>query len=248
MAKLVHNVQKKQHKERSQTLDRARYGLLEKKKDYKLRAADYHKKQAALKVLKQKAAQYNPDEYYHAMTRRKTDADGIAIQDRGNESLLIQQMKLYKSQDVNYVRTMRLNETLKISKLKDQLDFKAQGKHTVFVDSEADRDSFKPEKFFGTDEGMLDRRENRLRLEQLESSEKLIKQELFEDNEEREKLEKEKLNQYRLLKERMTRAKELKEVEDKLDLTKELMKNGDKRKMKDAEGNIHFKWKTQRKR
>lgn len=248
MAKLVHNVQKKQHKERSQTLDRARYGLLEKKKDYKLRAADYHKKQAALKVLKQKAAQYNPDEYYHAMTKRKTDEDGIAIQDRGNESLSIQQMKLFKSQDVNYVRTMRLNEALKIEKLKDQLDFKAQGKHTVFVDSVAERDNFKPEEFFGTDVGMLDRRENRLRLEQLENSEKLIKQELYADNDEREALEKEKLNQYRLLKERMTRAKDLKQVEDKLDLTKELMKKGDRRKLKDAEGNVHFKWKTQRKR
>lgn len=248
MAKLVHNVQKKQHKERSQTLDRAKYGLLEKKKDYKLRAADYHKKQAALKVLKQKAAQYNPDEYYHAMTRKRTDDDGIIVHERGNESLSIQQMKLLKSQDNNYVRTMRLNEAQKIAKLKDQLDFKAQGKHTVFVDSVAEKESFKPEEFFGTDEGMLERRENRLRLDQLESSEKLIKQDLFADNEEREKLEKEKLKQYRLLKERMNREKELRQVEERLDLTKELMKNGDRRKYKDTEGNIHFKWKSQRKK
>lgn len=248
MAKLVHNVQKKQHKERSQTLDRARYGLLEKKKDYKLRAADYHKKQAALKALKAKAAQYNPDEYYHAMTRKRTDDDGIIVHERGNESLSIQQMKLLKSQDVNYVRTMRLNEALKINKLKDQLDFKAHGKHTIFVDSTAEQETFQPEKYFGTDVGMLERRENRLRLEQLETSEKLIKQDLLNDHEERENLEKEKLNQYRLLKERMKREKDLRQVEERLDLTKELMKNGDRRKMKDSDGNIHFKWKAQRKK
>ncbi|SGZ48102.1 CIC11C00000004107 [Sungouiella intermedia] len=247
MAKLVHNVQKKQHKERSQTLDRARYGLLEKKKDYKLRAADFHKKEAALKALKQKAAQYNPDEYYHAMVNKRTDDDGIIIHERPNEKLTTAQIKLLKSQDLNYVRTMRLNESHKISKLKNELGFKAQGKHTVFVDSEAEKNSFQPENFFGTDVAMLERRENRLRLDQLESSDKLIREDIT-DAEEREKLEKEKLNKYRLLKERMQREKELKEVEDAMCLTKELMKDGNCRKLKDAEGNIHYRWKAQRKK
>lgn len=247
MAKLVHNVQKKQHKERLQTLDRARYGLLEKKKDYKLRAADYHKKQAALKALKEKAAQYNPDEYYHAMTRKRTDEDGIIIHERPNEKLTTAQIKLLKSQDLNYVRTMRLNETHKIEKLKNELGFQARGKHTVFVDSEAEKNSFRPEKYFGTDAGMLDKRENRLRINQLESSDKLISEDIL-DSEEREKLEKEKVNRYRLLKERMQREKELKEVEDAMGLTKELMKNGSSRKMRDAEGNIHYRWQTQRKK
>lgn len=213
-----------------------------------MRAADYHKKQAALKILKQKAAQYNPDEYYHAMTRKQTDKDGIIIHSRGNESLSVLQVKLLKSQDVNYVRTMRLNEVSKIDKLKDQLDFKSQGKHTVFVDSAEEQAEFLPEKYFGTDSAMLERRENRLRVSQLETSDKIIKQDLYADHEQREALEKEKLNQYRLLKERMKRAKDLKQVEDQLDLTRELMKNGNRRKLQDSEGNVVFKWKTQRKR
>lgn len=246
MAKLVHNVQKKQHKERSQTLSRAKYGLLEKKKDYKLRADDYHKKQAALKVLREKAAQYNPDEYYHAMTRRKTDKDGIIVTDRGNESLSVAQVKLLKSQDVNYIRTMRLHEKQKAEKLRRLLDFKSSGKHTVFVDLEEQQDLFSAAKYFDTDESLLERKENRLRLEQLETSDKLIKQDVDLDT--KDELEKEKLRRYKLLKERLTREKELRQVEAKLEMTREVMKNGDKKKMVDSEGNTVFKWKNQRKK
>lgn len=244
MAKLVHNVQKKQHRERSQTLDRAKYGLLEKKKDYRLRAADYHKKQAALRALRQKAAQYNPDEYYHAMTKKKTDEDGILITDRGNEALSNQQVKLYKSQDLNYVRTMRLNETQKIDKLKNKLGFKAEGKHTVFVDNEDDVGLFKAADFFNTDESMLERKENRLRMNQLESSQKIVDDLDFDD---KETIDKQKLADYKLLKERMEREQQLKQVEDKLETTKELMKKGGKKKMFDDDGNVHFKWTNERK-
>lgn len=246
MAKLVHNVQKKQHRERAQTLNRARFGHLEKKKDYRLRAADYHKKQAALKALKAKAAQYNPDEYYHAMINKKTDDQGIIITERDSSvELTPQQMKLFKSQDVNYVRTMRLNEVQKIRKLKDQLGFKAGGKHTVFVDDEKQLQLFDPEEFFQTDESMLSRRENRLRREQLEKNEKVISE---VDPDDREELEKSKLVAFRLLKERMEREKQLREVEEKLEATREVMKNGSKKKMVDDEGNVHFKWKNERKK
>lgn len=246
MAKLVHNVQKKQHKERSQTLSRAKYGLLEKKKDYKLRANDFHKKEAALKALRAKAAQYNPDEYYHAMTKRKTDSNGIIITERGNESLSVDQARLFKSQDVNYVRTMRLHEREKADRLRKQLEFKSSGKHTVFVDLEEQQDLFSAAKYFNTDESFLERKENRLRLDQLETSDKLISQDF--DYDMKDELEKEKLRQYKLLKERMTREKQLRQVEEKLEVTREVMKKGDKKKMVDSDGNVVFKWKAQRKK
>lgn len=245
MVKLVHNVQKKQHKERSQTLDRAKYGLLEKKKDYKLRATDYHKKQAALKLLRERAANYNPDEYYHAMTRRRTDDSGIELNEN-TQQLTEQQMKLYKSQDLNYVRTMRLNERAKIDKLMDKLQFKAKGKHTVFVDSVDDAENFDALKHFQTDASLVNRRENRLRTDQLESTKKPIDDD--EDFETREQREKQKLADYRLLKERLEREKQLKEVEEKLALTKELMKDGDVRKLRDQDGHVHYKWNAVRKR
>ncbi|KAG7663480.1 uncharacterized protein J8A68_003027 [[Candida] subhashii] len=247
MAKLVHNVQKKQHRERSQIQSREKYGLLEKKKDYKLRAADYHKKQAALKALKAKAKVHNPDEYYHAMTKRRTDDRGILVADRGNESLSVDQVKLLKTQDVNYIRTMRLNEMKKIEKEKDGKLFEGSGNHTVFVDSVSEQMAFKPEEFFDTDVSLVDNRENRLRLSQLQNNAGVIKQDAL-DPQIKDKMDMKKLKQFKLLQRRLKKEKELKEIESIMNSKLETMKKGNKKKIVDAEGKVHFKWKNQRKR
>lgn len=47
-------------------------GLLEKHKDYVLRARDFQRKQATLKQLRSKAAMRNPDEFYFAMQKSRT--------------------------------------------------------------------------------------------------------------------------------------------------------------------------------
>ncbi|KAK6872721.1 U3 small nucleolar RNA-associated protein 11 [Candida tropicalis] len=247
MAKLVHNVQKKQHRERSQIESRARYGLLEKKKDYRLRAADYHKKQAALKALKEKAKLHNPDEYYHAMTKKRTDDLGVLIADRGNEVLSVDQAKLLKTQDVNYIRTMRLSEKNKIEKEKQGKLFAGSGNHTVFVDSIEDQESFKPEVFFNTDESLVDNRENRLRLNQLYDNSGLLKSNDL-DLEEKNALDMKKLKQYKLLQRRLKKEQELREVESIMTNNLEKMKKGNKKKITDSNGKVHFKWKNQRKR
>lgn len=247
MAKLVHNVQKKQHRERSQIESRARYGLLEKKKDYRLRAADYHKKQAALKALKEKAKLHNPDEYYHAMTRKRTDDSGILIADRGNEVLSVDQVKLLKTQDVNYIRTMRLSEKNKIEREKQSKLFAGLGKHIVFVDSVEDQESFNPEEFFNTDESLLENRENRLRLNQLYDNSGLVKLNDL-DLEAKNDLDMKKLKQYKLLQRRLKKEQELRDVESIMTNNLEKMKKGNKKKITDTNGKVHFKWKNQRKR
>lgn len=120
MSSLRNSLHRRNHKERSQLAHRARLGILEKHKDYVLRARDYHSKQDRLNRLRQKAAERNKDEFYFGMNRERTQG-GVHIQDRGNTSLPEDIVKVLKTQDENYLRTMRTAGLKKIEKLKSQL-------------------------------------------------------------------------------------------------------------------------------
>lgn len=245
MVKLVHNAQKRQHRERSQLNSRAKFGFLEKHKDYVKRAQDHHRKENTLKILRGKAKERNPDEYYHAMSSRKTDPQGLLMQSRGNdESLSMDQVKLLKTQDSNYVRTMRQIELKQLDKRRKDLLFQPNGKHTVFVDDRETLDSFDPVKHFNTTPEMVNRRENRLTKDQLANGKLVDSSKIMP----KESLDKKKLKKYKLLKDHLVRQNELKEVQNRMDMQRELMKKGSKKRTVDAQGNVAFKWKKQRKR
>lgn len=72
MSSLRNSLHRRNHKERSQLSHRARLGILEKHKDYVLRARDYHSKQDRITRLRQKAADRNKDEFYFGMNRQGT--------------------------------------------------------------------------------------------------------------------------------------------------------------------------------
>ncbi|KAM7202381.1 Small-subunit processome [Rhypophila sp. PSN 637] len=116
MSSLRNSVQRRSHRERAQPLERQRLGLLEKKKDYQKRAKDYNKKKTILKSLREKAADRNEDEFYFGMLSRNGPGSrlskgksftGTVDNDRGNKAMDMDTVRLLKTQDLGYLRTMR---------------------------------------------------------------------------------------------------------------------------------------------
>ncbi|KAF8560170.1 small-subunit processome [Imleria badia] len=137
---LRNSLHRRNHKERSQLAHRAKYGILEKHKDYVLRARDYHSKQDRIHRLKQKAALRNKDEFYFSMKNERT-VEGVHVKDRGNTSMPMDMVKLLKSQDEGYIRTIKTVGLKKIDKIKRQLTDLANlvsSGHNVVDDSEDD--------------------------------------------------------------------------------------------------------------
>ncbi|KAG2369548.1 small-subunit processome [Suillus spraguei] len=122
---LRNSLHRRNHKERSQLSHRAKFGILEKHKDYVQRARDYHSKQDRITRLRQKAADRNKDEFYFGMNKERT-VQGVHVKERGNVSMPMDMVKLLKTQDEGYVRTMRANGIkayilCKIERIKGQL-------------------------------------------------------------------------------------------------------------------------------
>lgn len=71
MASLRNAVKRRIHHERVQPRKRSRLGQLEHHKDYAARARNYNEKKKQLKILQEKAAMRNPDEFYFGMISAK---------------------------------------------------------------------------------------------------------------------------------------------------------------------------------
>lgn len=138
--------QRRTHRERSQPAHRKKFGLLEKHKDYIVRAKDFNKKKTIIKKLKNIADEKNPDEYYHGMIKSKL-INGKHTSASDN-TLSLDALKLLKTQDANYLSIKLQAEKQKVEKLRSLLHNTNQEKvncHTFFVDSDSDVDNFHTE-------------------------------------------------------------------------------------------------------
>jgi U3 small nucleolar RNA-associated protein 11 len=136
-------------------LQRQKWGILEKHKDYALRAKDHNEKRRRLKVLKEKATFRNPDEFHFGMMSAKT-IDGLKIGDRGNKVLPQSVVKLLKTQDAGYIRTTLQKTRKERERLEQEIqiaDGKVKalkgggtksGRQTTFVESKEEQLSFIP--------------------------------------------------------------------------------------------------------
>lgn len=112
-------VRRRTHKERAQPYSRSKLGLLEKHKDYKLRAKDYHRKQDHLDHLKSLAAFKNPDEFYHKMIKTTTK-NGVHTTERNNTKTTATVAK-WKLQDATYLQNRLAHATSQIDKMEARL-------------------------------------------------------------------------------------------------------------------------------
>eukprot|EP00195_Chlamydomonas_chlamydogama_P010607 CAMPEP_0202903222 /NCGR_PEP_ID=MMETSP1392-20130828/22797_1 /ASSEMBLY_ACC=CAM_ASM_000868 /TAXON_ID=225041 /ORGANISM="Chlamydomonas chlamydogama, Strain SAG 11-48b" /LENGTH=223 /DNA_ID=CAMNT_0049590279 /DNA_START=81 /DNA_END=749 /DNA_ORIENTATION=- len=172
MSSLANALKRKTHKERAQPAARKKYGLLEKHKDYVLRAKDFHKKEKTIKALRRKAEERNPDEFYFAMEKAKTKGGVHDGREELSNKYSQEELALMKSQDVKYLSLKERVEAEKIRRIKESLHFiglEPRNKHTVFVDEAAEARAFRPEDYFHTPAELLGRSFNRPRKEQLEA-------------------------------------------------------------------------------
>ncbi|QDZ19539.1 U3 small nucleolar RNA-associated protein Utp11 [Chloropicon primus] len=237
-------IQGRTHKERSQPSDRKKLGFLEKHKDYVLRARDFHKKEKALEVLREKAEFRNPDEFYFGMQKSKT-VGGVHVGDSDPTQYSHEQLMLMKTQDRKYVEMKAQVERKKVEKLQaslHQLRDAPANKHIVFVDNEEDQRQFSPADYFNTSPEYLDSAFHRPTREQLDEDAWTVSS----------VHEKKKSKLYKELEQRKHRKSELESVALRMDMEKAAMGKGRKRKVRKTslggKGIPVYRWKKERKR
>lgn len=243
------------YRERHQPQERGHLGLLEKRKDYKLRANDYNSKKEVLKHLRQKALNKNPDEFYFHMINSKTVDGGMhrdLVSSKSKQKKADphghhqRQIQLMQTQDHKYVAMRRLMERRKIEKLQGSLhlldrDSDTSNTHTIFVEDESEKKTMDLAQHLDTAPVMLGRTTHRPRKEDLKKLKPA--QEVGSSSK----------KAYRQLKQRLEREKRLAIVEAKMKVRRELSgpKTGPSAAVlrpETAEQAPLLRWQTERKR
>ncbi|KAM4885052.1 putative U3 small nucleolar RNA-associated protein 11 isoform 1-T1 [Sylvia borin] len=211
------------HRERAQPAARTKLGLLEKKKDYRLRAHDYHKKQNALRALQKKALDKNPDEFYFKMIRAEVK-DGVHVIKQQKDEITPEQAKLMRTQDIKYIEMKRVAEAKKIERLKAELhllDAAGSGprRHLFFVDTKQEVQEFDIAAHLDTVPELVDRVYNRPTIATLQKE--TVKGPT--DPVHLKKLAQQRKNQYDLLRQRIEREKAMFVISQKIQTRKDLL-------------------------
>lgn len=248
--KKASKVNQKTHRERHQPELRQKYGLLEKKKDYKVRARHHQERERVLKLLKKRAQNRNPDEFYFHMTKSKVE-DGQHTEIREEDEHTEDQIKLMQTRDLKYINMRATMERKKVDRLQSELHFLDQANqtkntHVFFNDDEQSTSSNLAEKL-DTHPDLINRKTNRLRLSDLE---KIHLPDL--DEETIKQMSSVKRKSYRELERRKNREKELSLVQRKLEIKTHLLssKKEPPKKIKPATKDAApiYKWKYERKK
>ncbi|CAO2166767.1 unnamed protein product [Urochloa humidicola] len=229
MSSLRNAIPRRAHKERAQPEARKKFGILEKHKDYVVRARAYHRKEEIIRKLKEKAALRNPDEFYFKMIN-STTVGGVHRPKPEANKYTEEELLLLKNKDMGYIFQSMQSEKKKIEKLSStlhELDAKRPNKHVYFAE---DREEAKEIR------SRIGESSNMPGLDNIPS-----------------RIKKKTASSYRELEERKQRLKKLEKLYGDMALQKELKKPGRKRKLREDEtlnptSQPVYKWRAQRKR
>lgn len=185
--------------------------------------SDYQRKQDALKLLRKKALDKNPDEFHFHMINSQL-IDGRHYEKKNPEEFTEAQLKLMQSQDINYVMYKRSVELKKIEKLKASLHLldvadKPKNKHIFFTDTREEAATSSVAARLNTLPELLGRTYN------VPSLDKLKDRKLFSeaDVDTVGQLAKERDRAYNELQRRVAREKQLKIILDKMTVKANIM-------------------------
>jgi U3 small nucleolar RNA-associated protein 11 len=269
MSSLRNAVKRITHKERSQPQHRSHLGILEKKKDYKERAIQYHKKEDKINNARKKAAFRNPDEFYFGMNNAQVNDDGkhrktIEAEQKEFEAKVgTDTIRIMKDQDLSYFRMQRQKDIKKIERLQSSLQFidynDANGntsskkrKHTIFVDTKEEAEkiiSSEPQAEVVPNTTLLDKEQNpkvsaATKMPTVADLVRLTKQ----AKKDAQTAAKARSASYAELDARMKRVKALERAEAHLITEKLVASKGRKRKIVPAENGMPAIYKWRRKR
>ncbi|KAJ9494416.1 hypothetical protein LTR99_010819 [Exophiala xenobiotica] len=146
MSSMRNAVARRPHRERAQPASREKWGILEKHKDYSLRAKDFNVKKKKLAQLSQKAQEKNPDEFAFGMLsqgkaglgkHKSSTKDGVPTGPLSHDAV-----KLLKTQDAGYLRTVAAKGRKEIERVKEEVGLDSvtlggkAGSHKRFSDQD----------------------------------------------------------------------------------------------------------------
>lgn len=271
MSSLRNAVKRVTHKERSQPQHRSHLGILEKKKDYKERAIQFHKKEDKINNARKKAAFRNPDEFYFGMNNAQINDEGkhrktIEAEQKEFEAKVgTDTIRIMKDQDLSYIRMQRQKDIKKIERLQSSLHFidyndaagkvtktSRKRKHTIFVDSKEEAqnvDITKPPNDILPNVAFIDAGNNpkipsTTKMPTISDLAKLTKQ----ARKDAQRAAKARAASYSEMEARMKRVKTLERAEAHLITEKLVASKGRKRKILPAENGMPAVYKWRRKR
>lgn len=245
----------KTHRERHQPAARKHLGILEKKKDYKLRAKHYNEQRESIRFFKRKALDKNSDEFYHHMVNSRVK-DGVHKEKpKAEEELTEDQLKLMRNQDARYDESLLFHpprisfqphshryidmkhqiEQRKVQRMQANLHMidaanEIKNTHKFFADTNEEIKNFDLCKHLDTHESLLGRKTNRLKLKDLEK----LNIDQF-DASTLARMNQEKSKAYRELEKRIERERDLAVVKTR-------MQQRLQKKAKPAETETIFGW------